>query len=395
MRAYLITLFFFPSLVFAFPSVDQQSAPPANSTQKIMNDFLNELTGLKEYFISEEKFVDPKNSSEISKRLKSFASLASQTKHDPTLRQENFKFSREILEKHIIETERVFRLGNKSYARWQLAATASICMSCHTQMPSESRALKDFENLKPFPSDFERAEFLFTTHAFDKSMDLYDKVIDGYPKNKISLDQVETALERQVAYYSRIKRDPQTALAKMNEHLKNPALTPPLTERIKSWNSQFQAWNQSKAFDPQRATEKQVLAFAKKNIETDWKVDMVSVGEPNLVRNLRTSGLLYEYLQNHPSAKSVPEILYWLAVSERTLNRNFFFSLSDLYLRECMSRYPASPIAKKCYDEYEAEMILGYTGSRGTELPDEVKAELLNFKNWVDSKGQVKVKGQN
>lgn len=361
-------------------------------TKETMNKFLQEFTALKKFYASEAEFVDPKNQEEISRRLKNFASLAKQTRHDAMLNHPNFKFSRDVLERHLSETERIFRLGNKSYARWQLASTASVCMSCHTQMPTASRNIQDFKSIDSMKSLFEQAEFLFTTHAFDEAIKLYDRVIDDYPQNKAELQHVESSLERQLAYFSRVTRDPKMAIEKFQNHAANKNLPEHIKVKIQSWLKQFGSWDKQKAPDPKKATEDQILKYARKNIETQWTTQMMDPGNPSLVTYLRVSGILYEYLKNNPTTKATPEILYWLSICDRSISNTFFFSLADLYLKECMIRYPSHPMAKKCYKEYEAEMVLGYTGSSGTHLPDEVKEELLNLKKHVDSGGKVQLR---
>ncbi len=381
----LLLLIFLPALAFAKNNEPQ--------TKDVMNKFMAEFTALKKFFVSEAAFTDPKNAEEITRRLKNFVQLAKDSRHDPVLSKDNFKFSRDVLEKHLSETERIFRLGNKSYARWQMASTASVCMSCHTQMPAPSRGIQDFNKFEAHTSDFDQAEFLFTTHAFDSAMELYDKVIDGYPKNKADQTVVVTALERQLAYYSRVTRDSSAAIKKMKSHSQNTALPENVRTKIAAWVKQFQQWDKQTAPDPKKATAEQVLAYARKNIETQWTSQGIDAGNPSLITYLRVSGILYEFLKNNQRSTATPEILYWLSICDRSINNTFFYSLADLYLRECMIRYPSSPIAKKCYQEYEAEMILGYTGSGGTHLPDEVKAELLNLKKHVDSAGKVELRG--
>lgn len=361
-------------------------------TKELMEQFLLQLVSLKKYFVSEDKFVDPKNSIEISSHLKEFADLAKQTKHDPRLNQENFKFSRHVLQDHITDTERVFRLGNKSYARWKLASTVSVCMSCHSQMPAANRSFGEFGNFKIFSSEFDQAEFLFATRAFDKSFELYDKIIDGYPKNKFQPEQVETSLERQLAYFSRIKRDPKEALVRMKAHQKNKELPEYLRRNVAAWISQFENWDKQAVFDLKTATDQQVIDFAKSNIEAKWNSKMMGASNPKLVTFLRVSGVLFEYLQTHPQSKAVPEVLYWLSICDRSINNTVFYSLADLYLRECIVNYPAQPIAKKCYKEFEEETILGYTGSSGTHLPAEVRADLDRLKKLVDTGGKVELR---
>ncbi len=377
----------FSSSVFAEDKA--QTQPP---TKEIMHQFLAQLGELKKFLVSKDKFTDPKNTMEISSRLKEFAEVAKKTQHDPMLNQENFKFSRQILEEHIVDTERVFRLGNKAYARWQLNSTISLCMSCHSQMPASNRTFEDFQSLKIFSSEFDQAEFLFATRKFDQAFNLYNQIVSGFPKNNARIEQVESSLEREVAYFSRIRRDPTAAIAQMKKHQKAKELPEHLQRNISAWISQFTAWSKQKPFDAKAATEKQIIDFAKQNIELK-STTTSNASNPNLVNYLRVSGILFEYLQSHPLSKATPEVLYWLSICERSISSNFFYSLADLYLRECIVRYPGDAIAKKCFKEYEEETILGYTGSSGTNVPGEVRRDLNSLKKLIETGGKVELHG--
>ncbi len=361
-------------------------------TVEIMDKLLIKLTTLKLYFISREKFTDPKNAKEISTNLKEFAELAKLARHDENLSQTNFKFSNQVLEEHITDTERIFRQGNKEFARWKLASTVSVCMSCHTQIPTANKSFVDFGNYKMFSSDFDQAEFLFATRGFEQALVIYDRIIDGYPKNSDTLANVETSLERQLAYFSRIRRSPVEAIAKIKLHQNNKELPEFLQKNLKIWIKQFENWESQVTPDPKASSDNQILAFAKKNIVTKWTSSTMEATNPDLIPYLRVSGILYEYLSTHPKSKATPEILYWLAICDRSISENFFYSLADLYLKECILKYSTAPISKDCYKEYELETISSYSGSAGTNLPSEVRNELVQMKKLIETKPKVKLR---
>ena len=77
------------------------------------------------------------------------------------------------------------------------------------------------------------------------------------------------------------------------------------------------------------------------------------------------------------------EILYLSGMAERHIHRGLYFSFADIYLKSCILEYPKSPFAQKCYAAYEEGMIMGYTGSAGTELPPDVQAELKSLKEKI------------
>lgn len=365
----------------------------AQSSKDHMNQLLKELTILKTYFVSEDKFLDPKNNAKIATHLKKFSAMAAQTNHDPVMDQQNFKFTQQVLQAHIVETERAFNEGKKSYARWQLASTISLCMSCHTQAPATQRAFSDFNNLKTYSSKFDQAEFLFATRAFEQANQLFNSIIDSYPKNKVSLQQVETALERELTYYARVQRNPDQAVLAFKKYQKNKELPEFLQKNISVWIAEFENWKKQPSIDMTKSTDEQILEYARKNIADDGNHKMLTSSDPTLLTYLRVSGMLYEHLQKKSGSKVVPEILYWLSLCDRVINHNFFYSMADIYLKECIVKYSTTPIAKKCYQEYETQTILGYTGSGGTNVPADVKADLDQLKKLVNSSGKIDLKG--
>ncbi|MBK9294702.1 MAG: hypothetical protein IPM57_09710, partial [Oligoflexia bacterium] len=152
----------------------------AKETKAVMRDFLHHMTELKKYLNPEEKFLKSENDADIRKSLKGLAENAKEAVHDPQLKGAGYSVSKSVLKEHFEEAERVYRLGNKRYARWMLNSAFGICISCHTQMPTKSRTwVEDLEVNQKFTSDFDQAEFYFATRAFEKASRLFDKLITG------------------------------------------------------------------------------------------------------------------------------------------------------------------------------------------------------------------------
>lgn len=372
----------------AFSASVTSSEAPVVHTKVIMAQFLQQLEALKKYMVSEAKFSDPKNTIEISEHLKKFSEISNSVMHDPQLQTASFKLSRDVLVQHIHETEKVYREGNKSYARWMLNSTVHVCMSCHTQTPAADRRSLLTKDSKNYFSQFEQAEFLFASRKFSEASRIYDSIIRGMVKGENP--EVEKSLQRQVAYYARVKRNPAEAVKVFKSYVKLKNLSEYMRRDLLNWISQFEKWQNDNTFNLATATNDSIIQFAKTNLEANNKLKIDSIN-PNLVNYLRVSGVLYEFLQAHPDSKVTPQILYWLAVCDRSIERNVFFSLADMYLRECMIKYPADPIAKKCYTEYEKETVLGYSGSRGVDVPFSVRQELKSLKNFVESDGKIKL----
>lgn len=383
----------FIGLFLAFSMAAQAEALLKNEatpqTKESMSEFLTQFISLKKFLVSDEEFQDPKNAAEISKHLKELSIAVKKTQHDPILNQENFKFSREVLQDHVSETERVFRLGNKSYARWMTNATLGICMSCHTQMPTQSRHFPVFLKADFFTSNFDQAEFMFATKDFEGASKIYKKIIKGFPKNNLSAEKLDKSIQREISYQIRIKRDLGAARAAIAEFRQQKQLPQDMLKNLASWDKQLKKWQTKKLPDVAKAQPQEIANFAQKNLSLETNQKRIEDADARFVTHLIVSGVLYEYLQKQPKSSSVPEVLYWLAVVDREKNNSLFYSLADLYLRECMLKFPESSTAIKCYKEYESEIVFGYTGSAGTNIPNEVKEDLKFLKSYVEAKGKI------
>jgi hypothetical protein len=124
-------------------------------------------------------------------------------------------------------------------------------------------------------------------------------------------------------------------------------------------------------------------SFIEKNLSPlDMKKEIIFTGEED-VTLLISSGVLFNFLVENPDSALAPEILYWLSLAEHRMGQSYFFSLGDLYLKDCIRKYPSSPYAKKCYQEYADSIEAGYSGSSGTDIPAGEKRELNKLKSLL------------
>ena len=387
------------SLLLCAPVLAAKRVPPKDpqkSDHPLMSDVhilmyqvLAEVTALQPLVASDKKFKDPKNEAEINSHLDELTKLSEKVIRTKELQTPTFRVSGQALDNHLRTAKSVFKSGQKEYARWMLQATPMACASCHTQLPEAPKPLwgldaKDFKG-----SDFERAEFLFGTRNYNPALELYSTVIAQYPgntlKTNIEASEMETALKRKLVIYVRSKNDIPGAIKSFQADLKNPTLPDHVKRYLKNWISQLEDANKDKAFDPIKSTDKQVLDYARKRVDPKMAHAFVAADNPKIVKQLLASTALYNYLDSHPRTEATPDILYWLALTDYSLNNEFFFSLGNMYLIECIRSYPASQAARQCYDEYAKEIEFLYTGSAGTEVPAEAKQALSSLKALMDS----------
>jgi hypothetical protein len=156
-----------------------------------------------------------------------------------------------------------------------------------------------------------------------------------------------------------------------------------LKKNLAAWEGLFRKQLNTKLPDPKNSSDREIRSFVETELKKGLWDSLIEANNPRLVTNLTVSGILYEYLQASPKSKIKPEILYWLALCDRNISNNFFYSLADLYLKECMYSFASSPIAKKCFKDYETNLIISYSGTSGVNLPADVSKELKTLRKRV------------
>jgi len=88
-------------------------------------------------------------------------------------------------------------------------------------------------------------------------------------------------------------------------------------------------------------------------------------------------------LRSATDTAEMPRLYYWLAVSDRSLNYQFFDSLSRRYLEQCVEQYPAHAYGQKCLAEYETLVTTSFSGSAGTFVPVQIQQRLDTMRHRV------------
>ncbi len=375
------------NLIFIFSLSSLGTELSADTAQKssesqvpiVMYDFLGGLMSLQPFMVSSKKFQDPKNEKEIKKRLSDFIKNTKRLSHSQRLSTASFQISAHAFQEHLTGVLDIFNRGRKEYARRMLNATMDGCSSCHTQVPSNKMPMWKFRANEIQGSNFEKAEFLFTVRHYDEALDHYNSLISQYQAKTGNKDSLETALKRKLAIYIRAKQSPKDGVKSLEKDLHNKNLPKVLKTEIKGWIDALK-----------KISEKEDPSVSAENLE-----NFASTAIPPLLTAaaqykpgsyvifLYTSGLIFHFINTHKESEVTPGLLYWLAICDNHLSQTYFFSLTDLYLKECIKRFPRSSTANKCYNELESMTIDSYTGSSGTNLPEDVLEELQKYKKML------------
>jgi len=374
-------LIFLSLLFLGISSMALAESDPAASEASVlekMHAFFGSLSNLRPYMVSPEKFNAPENSQTIEAELTQLEQNIKLAAHEPALTNPSYRISRQVLQNHVSDTLRLFKYGNKDQARWSLNSTMSLCMSCHSQVPASSTSGLIIEGAGLFPKSFERAEWLFVARNFDKALEIYNNTIRSFPANKATTDQVRASLEREIAIYTRVKRDLIGAEKGLEGDLRNKELPLNIQETIRSWIGTLKDLRGEKLPNPAKATASEITDFATQYIGSKGR--QLREENSRTAMYMMISGILYDYLNRHPKTELAPQILRWLASCDREINSRFFFPLVDVYLRQCIVQYPSSSVAGDCYRDYVTSVKASYSGKMPQSVTDDLNELKRNLK---------------
>lgn len=324
---------------------------------------------------------NPAKKAELLKDLTNLSEFFKSARHVEYFQRPGFRPSLDTMNSHLSDTINSVESNNYAFAQKRLTAVTSLCISCHTQLSAhgvenafgDAIAKSDRAN---FASDYAYGNYLYLVRHFEESQKYLELAIQKAVKESKS-QELYTSLRRIISIHTKISFNPIKANEFVDKYRKDPGMPVLAKSTLESWHNSLLKWNK---FDPTNV--KSIDLFIKTYLAPLEEIKEQVSGD-NDISLLIASGILSKYLNDNPTTKNAPEILYWLSIAERRLSNTYFFTLSDLYLKECIKLYPSSPFAKKCYGQYEEAIEFGYSGSAGTDIPSSEKRELAKLRGLL------------
>jgi len=371
MRFSVLLTFILTACGFSWQAAAETPDPGRWQLMNLMHTFERELTNLRPYLVSDEKFKNPKAKPEIQKSLKVLEEAVKGERPAKIEKNPNFSLNFSLMSYHIQRINRAFEHGGLEYARRDLNATAHFCVTCHTQIPTPKGARAGlWTGPETDAATFENAEFLFITRRFEPALEKYDDLVRKYPKSGLKKEQLVDVYNRKLALFARVMREPRTAIDNLKKDLENKELPEETRADIKTWLASFSGWQSEKSKIEAMPADELMKYVAK--IRPAANARKLESSDAGVIRSLRVSGRLYELLVKDPAGPLNQEILYNLALFEKQLSRLYWYSLYQSYLRECVLKYPKKPLTKTCFDMYEADLREEFAAGL-TALPEDVR----------------------
>lgn len=383
MKSYLLPSFFLYFLVFLSSNsiLHAKNKKEKSNIYSIMATFGEHITDLIPYMFSHEKFKEEKSKDFIIKKLNLLEKTLQKARPHIDKRPITFKVSSDVLLQHIRYTKKMIPQADENYTRRILKQIPSLCFSCHTQDQKKKTFFHGVSS-NIFKNDFEIAEFNYTTRNYIKALRYYIKHVDRFNSNQVkqfSIENLDDSLRKILDIYVRILKSPTKVISIFNRFLRYKNLSPYIKNDIKAWIIELNDWKKQKKLNKDFLSFKDLSQLSQKNL---GNLDYFNI-EKKRVTLIRLSFHLFRYLNTTPKDKEVPALLLWLSQIDRALTKNIFVSFSDLYLKECMNKYPQSPYAKKCFNEFKQSINFSFSGTRGTDIPKDLRDELNKFKKKI------------
>ena len=332
--------------------------------------------------IFDKQDPDKKNQQMLKQSVEKLITLFDTAKPHINAKSPTYGISFAVIKTQLAHAKSAIKYDNFKYTKSILRDVTTVCSSCHTQ-DTKTRTL--FPNVKraTFDSDREYAEFNYITRQYDTAVEYYNKHL-----NKVTaIEEAEllSIMKQIITIYIQIDYQPDqaaNALSKLKNYKHHTRFT---RKTLDEWLEGIRELTRN----PER--KQPVKDFKKLKFEVHKILgDLHEAGSaqfPNKrerISRLWLRGSLYHYLNTSPPKDEVPLILYWLAIVDQSINFSIYYSLSDMYLKECVLKYTSSPYAQKCFDEYKETIILSYSGSRGTDIPEDIQLELEELQQRIN-----------
>jgi len=365
--------------IFLISTALAQGTPP--ETTPTMQKLYQTLAGVLTDSSCEERFCSKDSHDKVAEELKNLSSL-SHTMKDKVFAGSNIDPTLSILAGYLSEevnaANAAFKAGKTEYARSLIHSIPGTCIACHSRNDSGTQ----FDHLaleptSPLLKPIEKAEFYAATRQYDRAEKSFLDLIQSKEVAANDPYTWEHAIQESLTIAIRVKRDPALASKIIDTALTQKNAAAYVKEDLSQWKKSIQSWQK----EPKHSlvNEKTLLDEGKRLITAAHRQQKYPMDHSADILYLRASSAYYDLIQSAPNGKHVSEALLMEGICNEVLSLRGFEDLHRLYYQACITKTPHSIIAMDCYRRYEHSTIIGYTGSAGTSVPEDVKQQLLDL----------------
>lgn len=282
------------------------------------------------------------------------------------------KLNHDLLNEQLQSLATNARTYGSNSLRLMLNDTFAQCMSCHSQDQVQRHSFSESQ-LRGLTNGFAKAELLFMTRDYSQALPQYLEYLKTTSPDSKSHSRL-IAFERILVLASLVNADFESAEDILHQAAELASGSNEIS-LVNDWLKSLEEIGKG-SMSPINAEQIRIEDLSR-YIEVKWPaISDDSNWQRQQVYWVVFRRYLHLYISEHKHSIDMPRLLYWLAMSDRSLQFKFYDGLSRLYLLECITGYPDHPYAKRCFYEYELLMVVSFSGSAGMTIPGDVQQEL-------------------
>jgi len=350
-------------------------------TRVIMDDLMDSFSEVLPLSFDMKEFSSKNRKQSIMTSLKKLRDHAKVLEKHGEIKDKSFGYVAKSLEADANNVYRWFEKGYYDEAKFTLHNMTENCIACHSSLPETAKFPKPERflskiNLQKLPA-LDKAHFLTMSRQFDEALAAYETVFrdpDIQPTNLIALGAFTQYLKLSINVKSDFKR-PQQLLLNVADR---PKTTLHVRQLVLKWNQQLAHYEKSSPLVQITLPGIRKVIEAGK-LEMDFPKD-----RDGLIHYVTANAMLSRYINGNPSTSNdMAEAYYLLGVTESLLGHSFWISRQDFYLETAIRIAPGSTFSPKAYALLEESLVSGFTGSAGTNIPDDVSELLFELKKLI------------
>ena len=357
--------------------------PPDEATRAAMHEIFGALSEILPRCLSNERFQAPADHDAVQAALAKLAADADQLASHLATGPDEMKYRGEALARDARRAQARFASGHPVDARFTALQLTEACVGCHSRLPSEKTtpfAATLTQKLDPSAlTPSERARLQVATRQFDAALDGYEALLTSPPPEAGEAVRMADLTEYLIVAL-RVKRDPDRAAQLLAKLEARPETVADLRRLIGPWRATLAREGKLVREPPSLATARRLVAAGKSARDYAWS-------RAGLIDDLLASSVLHRFLEQEKlSAADRAEAYYLVGLTDSQVRSSPWLSDGAWYLEAAIHTQPHSAVALRAFGAYEDMTLLEWTGSAGTQLPDDVVSDLDRLRALAESK---------
>lgn len=365
---------------FSVQAAEAPNSKDQAETRSIMAQIFSSLTTVLPLSMDSKEFSDPKNRDKILGELRKMKDGTSSLVEHTKKFDGSYGFIAKSMSRDIKDIYTWYDKGATSESRYLLHQVSENCVSCHMKLPDPGHAphmdnfFKDVAVSKL--SAPEKARLQVALRQFDDAMTTWEDMFKTWPKPSelFAMD----ALPEYLKVAIRVKEDPKRALNTLEELSKRSDLPKFMAREVTAWKTSL------KKLAPDVAKKGNELKRAESIVQNARRTMEYPMDRTGLVDYVVASGLLNRFMmEKSVKAAQMAEAYYLLGITESLIGRSTWLTQTDYYFEAAVRAAPKSKFAVKAFDALEQQLLMEYSGSGGTHLPEDVQSNLEELRGLV------------